>query len=72
METLKPLSKQIIKLAQQEAEKVHVADSVYRYVATLAKISRTHSRLALGLSPRGALAMIRCARVEAAFRVGGL
>ena len=71
VETLQPLSKQIIKLAQKEAEQVHVADSVYRYVATLAKISRTHSRLALGLSPRGALAMMRCARVEAAIQGRG-
>ncbi len=68
LEALQSLPEGLIKAAQQDAEKVHVADSIYNYVATLVHASREHSRLALGLSPRGALAMMRCARVEAAIQ----
>lgn len=68
LDSLQSLTEGLIKAAQQEAEEVHVADSVYHYVATLAQTSRENSRLALGLSPRGALAMMRCARVEAAIQ----
>ncbi len=65
---LQPLADNLISLSQQDAAKVYVADSLYHYVATIAKISREHPRLALGLSPRGALAVMRCSRVEAAIQ----
>lgn len=68
LEALQSLPEGLIKAAQQDAESVHVADTIYNYVATLVKTSREHSRLALGLSPRGGLAMMRCARVEAAIQ----
>lgn len=68
LETLQAFPDGLIVGAQQDAKNVHVAESVYHYVANLVKSSREHSRLALGLSPRGALAMMRCARVEAAIQ----
>lgn len=58
----------LIAAAQQDAANIYVADSLYHYVATLARTSRDHPRVALGLSPRGALAVMRCARVEAAIK----
>jgi len=66
LDALQPLPEGLVKAARQEAEQVHVANSLYHYVATLVQTSRKHSRLELGLSPRGALAMMRCARVQAA------
>ena len=68
LNALSPLPKDLLTAARQEAQHVYVADSIYHYVASLAKTSRNHSRLTLGLSPRGALAMMRCARVEACIK----
>ena len=42
---------------------VQISDAVYDYVTRLAVASRNDSRVALGLSTRGALALMRCARV---------
>jgi MoxR-like ATPase len=47
---------------------VHVSDVVYDYVGALATASRKHPHVSLGLSTRGALAVMRCARVEASLR----
>ena len=47
---------------------MHVSAAVYRYVTSLAAASRTHPHVSLGLSTRGALAVMRCARVEAVLR----
>jgi MoxR-like ATPase len=40
------------------------------YVLDLARTSREHARLALGLSTRGALALLKAARILAALRAG--
>ena len=45
---------------------VQISDAVYDYVTRLAVASRNDSRVALGLSTRGALALMRCARVLSA------
>jgi MoxR-like ATPase len=47
---------------------VHVSEAVYRYVTDIAAASRNHPQVNLGLSTRGALALMRCARIEAALR----
>jgi len=49
---------------------IHVSDAMYRYVTDIAAASRTQPQIALGLSTRGALALMRCARIEAALRGG--
>jgi MoxR-like ATPase len=54
--------------AREQVTAVHVSEGLYRYVAEIAKASRSEPRLSLGLSTRGALALMRCARVEAACR----
>ena len=66
LDSLQVLPAGIIGAAQTEAANVYVADSIYLYITEIAGASREHPRLTLGLSPRGALAIIRCARVEAA------
>jgi MoxR-like ATPase len=54
--------------ARAEAEGVHVAPSLSAYVLDLAGATREHPRLSLGLSTRGALSLIRAARVAAGLR----
>jgi MoxR-like ATPase len=52
--------------ARQSLRAVLVSDAVYDYAIRLSQASRQDSRVALGLSTRGALALMRCARVRAA------
>ncbi len=48
------------------AQRVHVADDLHRYIVQLAAASRRLSELRLGVSTRGAIAMVRAARARAA------
>ncbi len=48
------------------ARAVHVAPSLKGYIIDLAEATRTHPRLALGMSPRAALALQRASRALAA------
>jgi MoxR-like ATPase len=52
--------------AADVAARVHVAASVKGYIVDLVEASRRHRELALGVSPRGALALQRAARALAA------
>ena len=53
---------------QQALEDVFVADVIVRYVVDLAQATRADSRVALGASPRGALALLKVARAIAVLR----
>jgi MoxR-like ATPase len=56
-------------LAMQKAlEDVFVGEAVERYVVDLVQATRTDHRVALGASPRGALALLKLARAEAVLR----
>src|SRR5207248_843185 len=48
------------------ARRVHVAPSVFDYIARIVRQTRSDAQLRLGASPRGALALLRTARVRAA------
>jgi MoxR-like ATPase len=50
------------------ADAVHVATELRSYVLDLAQATREHAQVALGLSTRGALALLRAARIEAGLR----
>jgi MoxR-like ATPase len=63
-----PIDAGLIAQSRREADGVHVSDAVYDYVSALATASRNHPHVSLGLSTRGALAVMRCARVEAVLR----
>lgn len=52
---------EIVKM-QQEAEKVHIDDSILEYVTRLSEATRVHPLVTLGISPRGALAVCRMAK----------
>ncbi len=47
---------------------IHVADELSGYVVDLAAASRAHAHVGLGLSTRGALALLRAARINAGLR----
>ena len=63
---LAPLPPDLLAAARAEAARLHVSDALYAYVTALAAASRVHPRIAVGLSTRGALALMRCGRIEAA------
>ncbi|MGB6451449.1 MAG: MoxR family ATPase [Steroidobacteraceae bacterium] len=54
--------------ARECADRVHVAPELINYVLAIAQASREHAQIALGLSTRGALALLRAARVAAGLR----
>ncbi|MEP6547724.1 MAG: MoxR family ATPase [Gammaproteobacteria bacterium] len=54
--------------ARNCVDQVHMAPELLAYVLDLAQASRQHSHLTLGLSTRGALAVLRAARIAAALR----
>ena len=53
---------------QRALEDVFVSDAIERYVVQLVQATRADHRVALGASPRGALALLKLARAEAALR----
>ena len=61
-------SAESLAAARACADAVHVAAELRDYVLALAQASREHAQIALGLSTRGALALLRAARVAAGLR----
>lgn len=52
--------------AQEIVKEVHVDPSVSRYIVDLVRATRSHGDVALGVSPRGTLALYRAAQARAA------
>jgi MoxR-like ATPase len=65
---LRAMEPQLLGAARAQAESLHLAPALTEYVLALARGSREHPRIALGLSTRGALALTRAARIAAALR----
>src|SRR6185312_7223830 len=57
-----------IDAARECADRVHVSPELLSYVLGIAKASREQAQIALGLSTRGALALLLAARVAAGLR----
>jgi MoxR-like ATPase len=55
-----------LQQAREECSKVFIDDKVYDYAVAIADASRRHPQSSLGLSTRGVLSLMRCARVQAA------
>ena len=51
---------------QAGVEQVHVAESITRYVVALVEATRSSTRLQVGASPRGSLALLKLSRARAA------
>ena len=65
-----PLARSTLAEARAEADAIRVAEALVAYVLDLARASREHPRLTLGLSTRGALALLKAARITAGLRGG--
>jgi len=59
-----------IAAARAELANVHLSDALVGYVLDIVAASRQSSSVGLGLSSRAALALARCARIEASLRGG--
>jgi MoxR-like ATPase len=64
------LDRGMLNEARAAASRLHVSEALSNYVLDLARATREHPRVSLGLSTRGALALIRAARVHAGLRGG--
>lgn len=60
-----PVPPDLVEAARAAAEQVHISPELCAYVLAIAKTSREHGQLSLGLSTRGALALVRGARIHA-------
>lgn len=65
-----PVPPSLIEAARDEVAEVHVSEKIVSYALDIAQASREHHQISLGLSTRGVLALMRCARIEAAMRGG--
>jgi MoxR-like ATPase len=70
IETVTPIERAMLERARTAAEQIHVAEALTGYVLDLARASRESPRLSLGLSTRGALALLKAARIAAGLRGG--
>ncbi|MBX5462888.1 MAG: MoxR family ATPase [Steroidobacteraceae bacterium] len=68
IEGIKSIDRGLLHDARAEAERIHVADALTAYVLDLVRASRENTRVSLGLSTRGALALLKAARVAAGLR----
>src|SRR4029077_19354688 len=68
LESVRVIERALLGAARVEAEQVHVAEALSSYVLDLARATREHPRVALGLSTRGALALLKAARVNCGLR----
>jgi MoxR-like ATPase len=68
LESVGTLDPALLKLARDEADRIHVSEALTSYVLDLARASREHARLSLGLSTRGALSLLKAARITAGLR----
>jgi MoxR-like ATPase len=59
---------ELVQAARASADSIHVAPELMSYVLDIAKATREHTQLTLGLSTRGALALLRAARIAAGLR----
>lgn len=62
------VQRSLLEEARVEAAAMHVSDALTGYVLDLVRASRENQRVSLGLSTRGALALLKAARVAAGLR----
>jgi len=62
------IDRALLGAARAAAERVHASAALSAYVLDLAAATREHPRLALGLSTRGALSLLKAARIVAGMR----
>lgn len=55
---------------RRQADNLHVADNIYEYITNLTEATRNDPRIALGVSPRGSIALLKMAKATALMRDG--
>ena len=55
---------------RKQAETIHVEENIYDYLVRLTEATREDARIALGVSPRGGIALLKMARSMALMRGG--
>jgi MoxR-like ATPase len=55
---------------RRQAETLHVEDNIHEYIINLTEATRRDARIALGVSPRGSIALLKMARATALMRGG--
>lgn len=55
---------------RRQAEEIYVSDNLYEYIVNLTEATRQDNRIALGVSPRGSIALLKMARSMALLRNG--
>ncbi len=68
LESVGTLDPSTLKIARDEADGIHVSEALTGYVLDIARASREHPQLSLGLSTRGALSLLKAARITAGLR----
>jgi MoxR-like ATPase len=68
LDAVEVVDRALLREARALSERLHVSEALGGYVLDLAAASREHPRLALGLSTRGLLALVKAARVAAGLR----
>jgi MoxR-like ATPase len=68
LESVETLDSSLLGLARAEADRIHVSEALSGYVLDIARASREHTRLTLGLSTRGSLSLLKAARITAGLR----
>jgi MoxR-like ATPase len=68
LDAVEVVDRALLGEARALTERLHVSEALGGYVLDLAAASREHPRLALGLSTRGLLALVKAARVAAGMR----
>lgn len=68
LEWVTAIDRKLLAEARAAAENMHVSEALSGYLLDLATATRAHPRLALGLSTRGVLALLKAARVVAGLR----
>lgn len=54
-----------LRSLQKRVKEIYVSDAIKRYIVELARHTRKHSSIALGVSPRGAIALMKAAQAKA-------
>ncbi len=68
LRAIQKISSDGLQAAQRHTAGLHIADTLYDYATAIANATRNDHHVSLGLSTRGLLALLRCARAEAALR----
>lgn len=55
---------------RKQAENLHVEDNIYEFITNLTEATRNDDRIALGISPRGSIALLKMAKATALMRGG--